>query len=271
MNEEPHFLATSGERLFAFLHRPEAPCRGGIVLCSPLAEEKLWAHRVFVSFARELATQGYAVLRFDYRGEGDSDRAFEQSDLNTRVEDVATAIEALKRLVPGVQVVTLLGLRLGASIAALAADGRQDIDRLVLWDPATSGTDYMQTLLRSNLAAQMAIHGKVIEGRELLTQRLERGETVNIEGYELAEPLFRQVSALNLPDLLTRSTVATQIVSITPRPAAPRPALSELVARCPNARLDCAVEEPFWKEIKVFYQRADDLFAVTTSWLGARP
>ena len=48
-------------------------------MCHPLGEEKLWAHRVFVSLARDLANAGFVVLRFDCRGEGDSDRDARQS------------------------------------------------------------------------------------------------------------------------------------------------------------------------------------------------
>ena len=71
-------------------------------MCHPLGEEKLWAHRVFVTFARDLATAGFAVLRFDFRGEGDSDRPFEQADFETRIEDACLAIDTVRELNPGV-------------------------------------------------------------------------------------------------------------------------------------------------------------------------
>jgi len=268
MTETAYFLPLGDERLFAFLHLPDGPCRGGAVLCAPLAEEKLWSHRVFVSFARELCGLGYAVLRFDYRGEGDSDRQFEQSDLNTRIEDTVAAIDELKRRVPELQKVTVVGLRLGAAIAALAAAGRQDAERLVLWDPVINGAEYMQTVLRANLMFQMAQHRKVIENREALVERLDRGETINIEGYELAAPFFRQVSAIQLAEALAASPAACQIVSITSRTAPVRDDIAALGIRYPQASIACAVEEPFWREIKVFYQRAADLFRVTFDWLG---
>lgn len=268
MTETAYFLPLGDERLFAFLHLPDGPCRGGAVLCAPLAEEKLWSHRVFVSFARELGGLGYAVLRFDYRGEGDSDRSFEQSDLATRIEDTAAAIDELKCRVPGLQKVTVVGLRLGAAIAALAAAGRNDVARLVLWDPVINGADYMQTVLRANLMSQMAQHRKVVESREALVERLDRGETINIEGYELTARLFRQVSAIQLADVLTAGLAACQIVSISPRIAPARDDIAALGARCPGASIASAVEEPFWREIKLFYQRAGDLFRVTFDWLG---
>ncbi len=267
MTESAYFLPLGDERLFAFLHRPEGACRGGAVLCAPLAEEKLWSHRVFVGFARELAAQGYAVLRFDYRGEGDSDRPFEQSDCSTRVADTRAVIDELKRQVPGLDRVTLVGLRLGATLAAAAAAGRDDVERLVLWDPVVDGADYMQTVLRSNLMAQMAIHHKVLESREQLIERLDRGETVNVEGYALAGSLFREASALRLADLLAIAGRPGLAVSITPRAAQPRADLAALAA-AGHFELVASVEEAFWKEIKQFTQRAADLTRVTFAWLG---
>jgi len=268
MTETAYFLPLGDERLFAFLHRPEGPCLSGAVLCAPLAEEKLWSHRVFVSFARELAERGYAVLRFDYRGEGDSDRPFERSDCSSRIADTRAAVDELKRRVPELRRVTLAGLRFGATIAAAAAAGRDDVERLVLWDPVVDGAEYMQTVLRTNLMAQMALHHKVLESREQLIERLDRGETVNVEGYALSASLFREASGLRLGELIAASGHPCQVVSITQRAGPPRPDLAA-VAMLPGVALASAVEEAFWKEIKLFYQRADDLFRVTFDWLGA--
>ncbi len=261
------FLERGTERLFAFLHLPDADTSRGVVLCAPLAEEKLWSHRVFVSFARELAARGYAVLRFDFRGEGDSDRPFEDTDLDTRIEDTAFAIDSLKRLVPGIVDMTLVGLRLGATIAAVTAARRKDVHRLVLWDPVMNGDDYMQAVLRTNLMYQMALHGKVIENREALAQRLASGETVNIEGYELSAALFRDVSALRLDNVLPHAAGRKLIVALAPRETPPRADLVELANACPDGQLATAIEEPFWREIRAFYRRASNLSRVTFDWL----
>ena len=74
MKEKPFIFPNGSYNLFGILHEPEIESNGeGFVFCSPFAEEKLWAHRVFVNFARELARLGYTVLRFDYMGHGDSE------------------------------------------------------------------------------------------------------------------------------------------------------------------------------------------------------
>ena len=70
------------------------------------------------------------------------------SDCSTRVADTRAAIDELKRQVPGLDRVTLVGLRFGATLAAAAAAGRDDVERLVLWDPVVDGADYMQSVLR---------------------------------------------------------------------------------------------------------------------------
>jgi pimeloyl-ACP methyl ester carboxylesterase len=236
-------------------------------MCHPLGEEKLWAHRVFVSFARDLAVTGSAVLRFDFRGEGDSDREFEMTSLETRIEDACLAVDALRALHPSVKV-AMVGLRLGATIALAAAIRRGDVARVVLWDPVVDGGAYMQAVLRLNLMYQMALHRRVVESREALVARLGKDETVNIEGYELARPLFEEVSALHLAGLLPQYTGATLIVQINQDAAPVKPELATLAEGNPRCSVQAIQEQPFWRETRVFCQRSDELTNTTLQWLG---
>ena len=76
-------------------------------------------------FAEWLATQGYAVMTFDYRGMGDSRagahakslRGFD-ADLFAWVRDYDTAIEALRERAPGVPLY-LIGHSLGAQLPGM--------------------------------------------------------------------------------------------------------------------------------------------------------
>lgn len=268
MHEDYRFLDLNGEHVFAGYHRPdEAPSRA-VVMCHPMGEEKLWAHRVFVSLARELAAAGFAVLRFDFRGEGDSSREFDESDLETRIEDTHLAIETVRAWNPSVTNITLLGLRMGALVAAVTATRRYDVSRLVLWDSILDGAAHMQTVLRVNLMYQMAVHRRVIETRDLLASRLANGGTVNIEGYELGGRLFRQVSDFRLADVLPHYSGRTLLVQIDPAEATPKP---ELQALATHERIQVALvkEEPFWREIKTYYQQAPELARITLDGLEA--
>lgn len=270
MIETAHYLGQEGDRVFSVLHEPATSNGRGVVVCAPLGEEMLWSRRVLVTFARELAGQGYTVLRFDYRGEGDSERWFEDTGVTSRVHDASLAVDALRTMAPGVGDMTLVGLRFGASIAAATSAERKDIDRLVLWDPVMTGADYMQGVLRLNLMYQMALHRKVVENREQLVTRLREGRTVNIEGYELGRRLYDETCGLDLEEQLDRFDGPIQLVAILARAETSRPELESLANTKAAATYSSVIEEPFWREIKTFYQRADNLFDTTMQWLGAQ-
>ena len=267
MPEESRFIFVEGDPLFTVLHTPAASGSHGVVCCHPLGEEKLWSHRVLVSFARELAERGFAVLRFDFRGEGESGRDFVQSDVESRVADVHGAINALREAVPGLTSISLVGLRFGGSVAALAASRRDDVGRIVVWDPVPDGEAYMQAVLRINIAAQMTLHRRVIADREAMVAELEAGRPVNIEGYSLGLALFKEAAALQLADVLQRYRGRTLLVQIGAEAAPPRKDLAALTADAPRVETRRVPEEPFWREIKTYYQRADRLFPVTFEWL----
>ena len=126
--ETPFFFPSGGYSLFGILHAPAGPAAGPpFVLCHPFGEEKLWTHRVFVSLARQLASDGYFVLRMDYMGNGDSEGDFSQSSLATACDDVRAAIAEVRRRT-GAQTVNLLGLRFGALVASLVAEHATDVD-----------------------------------------------------------------------------------------------------------------------------------------------
>ena len=183
---------------------------------------------------------------------------FEETSLASRLEDTRCALGELKRHLPQNSPLTLAGLRLGASIAALAAAGRSDVARLLLWDPVTDGAEYMQAVLRSNLMLQMAQHRRVMENRELLVERLDRGELVNVEGYMLNGELYREVSAIQLAAARPEATVRSLIVSIVTGDSPAREQHVDLGKAWPNSTVATAVEEPFWREIRRFYGRAHE-------------
>lgn len=270
--EEPFFFELAGESLFGFLHRPAAPPRAGIVLCHAFAEEKLWSHRVYVSFAREAAAAGYAVLRFDMRGEGDSSGEFEDSTVDTRVEDVARAVQELRHKVPGIPSVILLGHRLGGSIAAAAVLQTTDLaDQLAIWDPIVDGTEYFGQLLRSNLTTQMATEGKVTRTRETLINGLNAGNQVVVDGYGLTASLYRGITSLQLSTLSDAFARRSLVIEVAKgEQSAPSAPFAQLAASRPE--LTCAVvtEPPFWRETRQFHKRAGEFTRVTLQWLEGR-
>lgn len=266
MTETPFFFGPARESLFGILHQPEQPAGSAVVLCHPFAEEKLWAHRVFVTFARRLAARGVAVLRFDYMGNGDSGGSFSASSLATACADVKCAAGEVQRRT-GADGVTLVGLRMGATIASLVAEDLAAVRRLVLWSPIVDGGRYMQELLRINLTTQMAVYKEVRYDREALAAQMQGGATVNVDGYEMAHPMFSEVSAVKLAQSRKQFQGPSLVVQIDRAPGRPSPELKQVADAYTNGTFAFAQEEPFWKEIARFYDIAPNLFDVTLDWL----
>jgi exosortase A-associated hydrolase 2 len=269
LDETPFFFGSDGPALFGVLHRPGGAARGeAFVFCHPFGEEKLWTHRVFVTFARRLAAAGHAVLRFDLRGNGDSQGVFGETTLDTARADTRTAIAHL-RARTGAEAVTLVGLRLGATVAGLVAEEGQDIHRLILWAPIVDGARYMQELLRMNVLTQTATFKEVRQDRTELVAAMRSGLTVNVDGYEMGLGMYESVSASNLAAVPHSFRGDCLIVQIDPQPK-PAPELQKLASSYARATATFAQEEPFWKEIPRFYQEAPNLFMATMQWLEGR-
>ena len=270
MTESPFFFQSGQASLFGVLHEPDQPgALAPVVFCHPFGEEKLWAHRVYVSMARRLAGLGRAVLRFDCMGIGDSSGRFDESSLSTMLADVDAAVREVRQRT-GQTKVALLGLRLGATVAALAAERLDELDRLVLWAPIVDGARYMQELLRINLTTQMAVYKEIRQDREALVAAMREGHTANIEGYEMQLRMYEEVTGVRLADERKRASAPCLVVHVDRQPGKPVPELTRLAESYPNATLALAQEEPFWKEIARFYGDAPGLSEQTLSWLDAR-
>lgn len=153
----PFFFGPAEARLFGWLHLPPATASGaiGLVICNPFGFEEVCAHRSLAHLAREAATAGVPTLRFDYAGCGNSSGDEFDADTWARwLASVHQAVDTLK-VQSGVQRVCLLGLRLGATLAAVAAAERSDIEVLVAIAPVVQGRLYVRELRALAAASAM--------------------------------------------------------------------------------------------------------------------
>jgi uncharacterized protein len=262
-------LENDGLGLYCIEYTPAAPTRGGIVLCHPFAEEKLWSQRIFVSFARLLARNGYSVLRVDYRGHGDSEGEFADATIATRISDIECALDYLKtKLGPGAPL-GLTGLRLGATLAALCTEKRNDVTFLILWEPVVQGKSYLRQLLRINIATQAAVYKQVLNNSDALVEKLRRGETVNIDGYEIGHDFYEQLNALDLLAGDTHFGGNVLLLSIAKNAAKVDRHLLRLKQKYTNGSYATVVEDGFWNSVPAYCRSADNLFEHTLRWMEA--
>jgi pimeloyl-ACP methyl ester carboxylesterase len=112
-----------------------------------MGHEYVNCHRALRQLAARLCDVGFPVLRFDYYGCGDSSGRAEAGRIPQWVQDTATAISEVKRRT-GLAQICLVGLRLGGTLAMLAAPEQHNLESMILWDPVVSGKNYLAALLR---------------------------------------------------------------------------------------------------------------------------
>ena len=183
---DAQFFAGSSGQLYGVLHRakPDVEQNGAVLLCYPLGQEYMRAHRSFRILAAQLSDLGYSVFRFDYSGCGDSQGGPSESTLSQWVSDTRSAAAHLLTLT-GLGSLSIVGLRLGGVIAALAAQQIRNVKRLAVWDPPETGPAYVaemeQYIQRAGNAASFcdANGGLWINGFYLQRSLLEEVANVN--------------------------------------------------------------------------------------------
>ena len=271
--EHPFYFG-EGAAIFGVLHRPAAsPARGpGWVLCSAFGVERNNSHRLLVEWARELCRHGYPVLRFDYRGTGDSYGRFEDFNAGYHLDDVASAVAELERWT-GAPCGGLLGLRLGGSLAALAAARMGGVSRLVLWEPVTDGRAYRDQLLRVTMANELAHAGVRHWSRDAIHGELAAGGQVLVDGFPLRAAMYNSLAVVTPGRCARQAAARVLIVQVNPNAGgSPRRELEELrraFAARGEASLETAEAPLVWMRTRQYLWRPPELFGKTLRWIGA--
>jgi len=185
------------------------------IFCPPLFEEAIIAHDVLRNFARALAEIGTTVYRFDYEGQGDSAGTSTDVDLHGWVSDTLCMVQHAKKA--GATGIILLGIRGGALIAAQAAALLGPAcTKLVNLCPTLSGRDHLLELLRINLTAQIAVHGKVLRDRETILKEAQSGKAVNISGWEVGPRLLLDLAAADCGASTSRLPCIQKTILLAP-------------------------------------------------------
>jgi len=130
--EKPVAFLSDGLRLYGVLGLPPAPASRGVVLIHGWSGYRIGPHQMLVETARHLEARGFATLRFDLRGRGDSEGEDAETDLDGMIADTLVAVRFLREMA-AVRAVALLGICSGANVAIGAATLEPDIRDLVLW------------------------------------------------------------------------------------------------------------------------------------------
>ncbi len=181
----PLYFGAEDRPLFGWVHQPaDGRSRGTALLCQPLLREYISAHYTFRMLGEGLAARGITAIRFDYDGTGDSaGTGDDPGRMEAALASISQAADLARRVGDGP--LALVGMRMGALLAACAAESCGSVAGLVLWDPCNSGREFV----REQSALFRMLHGKT---------RPENGGT-EVAGYVLTRDTTEELGALVAP------------------------------------------------------------------------
>jgi pimeloyl-ACP methyl ester carboxylesterase len=187
---KPFYFGAPDEPLFGCYHFPQGKHArsSAIVLCYPMGQEYIRAHRAYLRMATRLSNAGYHVLRFDYFASGDSSGQCEQARVDRWQDDIVNAIEEVRGR-SGSEKVCLIGLRLGGTLALLTGAERLEVEGIVLWDPVIDGASYADGLIAS--------HQEFLANRPMAKSMPEE-EYAQRLWFPLTAPLVADLHKINL-------------------------------------------------------------------------
>lgn len=223
----PGWIPSPVGDLFAWWFGPDDDrTRSTVVMCAALgSDEGPEGRKAYWMLAELLADRGLASMRFDYHGTGDSSGSWSDPDrVAAWQSSVVSACETARST--GSTSVILVGMRLGAIIAARAARClKVPPSALVLWDPCSSGRQYLrqQMMLAATYGATQPSDGSVAG-----------------LAYTFPDTLVAEIHRLNLTESLD---VDRQPVLLLAKRAKPLKDAMKLVASSPNGRF-VEISEP---------------------------
>jgi len=137
------FKGGGSVELSGVLHEPAASRSPSTVLlthCFTCSKD----YRVIVHIARQLSSQGFRVLRFDFAGSGESQGEFSDSTLATNVSDLVAAAAWLGTR--GLEATALLGHSLGGIACILAAKLLDEVKAVGVIASPSSSTHLLELL-----------------------------------------------------------------------------------------------------------------------------
>lgn len=166
------------------------------MVCPAVHADFALNYRREVMLARELAARGLAVLRFHFRGLGNSDRDPADMSFDSMVEDAHAAAGQL-RARTGVEHLAAVGTRFGGLVAGAAYQHPVSLP-LALWDPTTDVQAHFREAARVLLMQGVRDGADDRPSFERLVEEIDGEGWADVLGYSVDRLLYESSSGKTL-------------------------------------------------------------------------
>lgn len=260
-------LPTPGGPLHALMTCPDSAPRFRALLFPPFLEARKSTARMLLATARRMAAAGGAAIIVDPRGCGYSPGHLQSVTPDDWLDDWRAAEAWCRQTFPGLPSVWL-GVRFSATLCLTAAGqrypgqaaGRPDL--MVLWAPLASGADAFRHWTQRRSVNRM-LTGRKIEPLPQVRNRLERGETIDYDGFAIT-PGFAQ-HLLAIDPAMGGKTLQAALRSLALM-TMPDPSLNaRLKTLAPSIEIAVHRMPPFWNAVGLM--DPEPFVAPTLDWL----
>src|ERR1700733_1058144 len=187
-----------GPAVFAIFHEPAQPAHDvAVLMCPPFGWEDMCSYRARREWADSLAGDGFAVLRIDLPGSGDSPGSPHDPE---RVRAWTNGADIAARWLSnatGARRIAAIGIGLGGAIAYNALVAGAPIDDLVLWGTSARGKMHLREL---RAFSYMESPAEPDAETPATVQDTDDG-SLAVAGYVLSEETQRELQELDLAEL----------------------------------------------------------------------
>jgi len=131
MSTENVAFLSEGQKIAGVLHLPEKKNPPCVIASHGLLSSK--ESEKYIALGDGLSQEGIAMLRFDFRGIGESEGRMEEDTISRRIMDLGSAFEFIRSRRDLKKRIGLLGSSLGGYVSLIKASQEEKIRAIVIW------------------------------------------------------------------------------------------------------------------------------------------